>query len=137
MIVTNNEKFLLLKSKQFTSNLVKSKCSEIGINVRYPITDDIPEELIDFVFRQIQKIYDIEKNSNVIKQRILHLQKIKTYKGIRHRKGLPVRGQRTHTNSKTFKKLRNQRVLPVAFQNDFNDSKKQSSIIDIAFSSEG
>jgi small subunit ribosomal protein S13 len=31
---------------------------------------------------------------------------IKTYRGIRHRKGLPVRGQRTHTNAKTVKKQR-------------------------------
>ena len=31
---------------------------------------------------------------------------IKSYKGLRKLKGLPVRGQRTHTNSKTAKRLR-------------------------------
>ena len=41
----------------------------------------------------------IEKNS------ILFLIKKNAYKGFRHKKGLPVRGQRTRTNSKTSKKL--------------------------------
>lgn len=41
----------------------------------------------------------IEKNS------ILFLVKKNVYKGFRHKKGLPVRGQRTRTNSKTKKKL--------------------------------
>jgi small subunit ribosomal protein S13 len=31
------------------------------------------------------------------------LQQINCYRGLRHRKGLPVRGQRTHTNSRTRK----------------------------------
>jgi ribosomal protein S13 len=31
------------------------------------------------------------------------LSKIKTYKGVRHKLGYPVRGQRTHTNAKTKK----------------------------------
>jgi small subunit ribosomal protein S13 len=42
----------------------------------------------------------------VIKQRIDELVSIKSYRGLRHRQGLPVRGQRTHTNGRTAKKLR-------------------------------
>lgn len=34
------------------------------------------------------------------KDRIYRLYSISCYRGFRHRKGLPVRGQRTHTNSK-------------------------------------
>jgi small subunit ribosomal protein S13 len=34
---------------------------------------------------------------------IKRLMDIGTYRGLRHRKGLPVRGQRTHTNSRTRK----------------------------------
>nr|QWK44960.1 ribosomal protein S13 [Protohalopteris sp.] len=34
------------------------------------------------------------------KERIHRLCRIMSYRGLRHRKGLPVRGQRTHTNSK-------------------------------------
>jgi small subunit ribosomal protein S13 len=35
-----------------------------------------------------------------------HLINIKSYRGLRRKKGFPVRGQRTHTNAKTAKKLR-------------------------------
>lgn len=34
------------------------------------------------------------------KDKIKHLCTLSTYRGSRHRKGLPVRGQRTHTNAK-------------------------------------
>jgi len=42
----------------------------------------------------------------IIKQRIDNLVSIKSYRGIRQRQGLPVRGQRTHTNARTCKSLR-------------------------------
>lgn len=38
-----------------------------------------------------------------ITQNIVRLRDIKCYRGIRHRKGLPVRGQRTRTNARTRK----------------------------------
>jgi small subunit ribosomal protein S13 len=41
-----------------------------------------------------------------IQQDIQRYIKIKSYKGSRHRKGLPLRGQRTKTNSKTSRKIR-------------------------------
>ncbi len=39
----------------------------------------------------------------VVGQNIRRLQEIKSYRGDRHKKGLPVRGQRTRTNSRTRK----------------------------------
>jgi small subunit ribosomal protein S13 len=41
----------------------------------------------------------------IIKINILFLIENKTYKGVRHKAGQPVRGQRTHTNAKTRKKI--------------------------------
>ena len=38
-----------------------------------------------------------------IQQNITRLRDIKCYRGIRHRLGLPVRGQRTRTNARTRK----------------------------------
>jgi small subunit ribosomal protein S13 len=38
-----------------------------------------------------------------VTQNIKRLMEIGAYRGVRHRKGLPVRGQRTHTNSRTRK----------------------------------
>ncbi|QKX01607.1 30S ribosomal protein S13 [Wolbachia endosymbiont of Cruorifilaria tuberocauda] len=60
---------------------------------------------------------EVERISNFIRQNytiegelrkelamsIKSLIEIGCYKGVRHRKGLPVRGQRTHTNAKTCK----------------------------------
>ena len=63
---------------------------------------------------QILKLIKIIENSNLKitselkKLQIFNLKElvnIKCYKGLRRLKGLPVRGQRTHTNSKTSKKF--------------------------------
>ena len=45
----------------------------------------------------------LQKN---IKENIKKKIKIKSYQGIRHKNKLPVRGQRTHTNSKTQRRSR-------------------------------
>ena len=60
---------------------------------------------------QIARIRDvIEANFRVegdlrkeISMNIKRLMDLGTYRGLRHRKGLPVRGQRTHTNARTRK----------------------------------
>lgn len=43
---------------------------------------------------------DLRKEVN---QNVKRLMEIGSYRGVRHRKNLPVRGQRTHTNSRTRK----------------------------------
>ena len=43
---------------------------------------------------------DLRKNIGLDIKRLMD---IGCYRGIRHRKGLPVRGQRTHTNARTRK----------------------------------
>jgi small subunit ribosomal protein S13 len=43
---------------------------------------------------------DLRKNISLDIKRLMD---ISCYRGIRHRKGLPVRGQRTHTNARTRK----------------------------------
>ena len=48
-------------------------------------------------------------NSNLKKEKIILAKKlvqIKAYRGIRRLRGLPIRGQRTHTNAKTASKFR-------------------------------
>lgn len=62
---------------------------------------------------QILKLSSLIKKSFLIKEDLIRLKslyikrllKIKSYRGIRHRKGLPLRGQRTSTNGKTQKRL--------------------------------
>ncbi len=43
---------------------------------------------------------DLRREVSMSIKRLMH---IGTYRGLRHRKGLPVRGQRTHTNGRTRK----------------------------------
>jgi len=42
-----------------------------------------------------------------IRQNIQRCMKIRSYRGSRHKRGLPLRGQRTHTNSRTCRRIRN------------------------------
>jgi small subunit ribosomal protein S13 len=52
----------------------------------------------------IEKNYKVEGDlKSEIGQNIKRLMDIGSYRGLRHRKGLPVRGQRTKTNSRTRK----------------------------------
>ncbi len=52
----------------------------------------------------IEKNYKVEGDlRRIIAQNIKRLKSIKSYRGLRHEKGLPVRGQRTKTNARTRK----------------------------------
>lgn len=63
---------------------------------------------------RIKKYLRVQKTTSllniVIKKRILNHISIKSYKGLRYKNGYPVRGQRTHTNSKTQRKLSSMRL---------------------------
>ncbi len=52
----------------------------------------------------IEKNYKVEGDlRRELSQNIKRLMEIGSYRGLRHRRGLPVRGQRTHTNARTRK----------------------------------
>lgn len=65
---------------------------------------DLTEEEVGKISAVIQKNYQIEGDlRRGVSQNIKRLMNIGCYRGLRHRKGLPVRGQRTHTNARTRK----------------------------------
>ncbi|MEO0293720.1 MAG: 30S ribosomal protein S13 [candidate division WOR-3 bacterium] len=65
---------------------------------------DLTDEEIDKIRHIIENEYKIEGElKSEIRQNINRLKDIKCYRGIRHMKGLPVRGQRTRTNARTRK----------------------------------
>ncbi|MBY0369059.1 30S ribosomal protein S13 [bacterium] len=67
-------------------------------------TDVIAEEDLIKIREYLDKNHDVEGElRRVVGMSIKRLMDLGTYRGIRHRKGLPVRGQRTHTNSRTRK----------------------------------
>ena len=65
---------------------------------------DLSEEEIARITVIVQKNYLVEGDlRRTISQNIKRLMDIGAYRGLRHRKGLPVRGQRTRTNARTRK----------------------------------
>ncbi len=65
---------------------------------------NLKEDEIARIATVIDKGYEVEGQlRRRIQQNIARLKKIGCYRGIRHIKGLPVRGQRTRTNARTRK----------------------------------
>ena len=65
---------------------------------------DLNDEEVAQIRAVIQSDFKVEGAlRSEIQQNIKRLMDIGSYRGIRHRKGLPVRGQRTRTNSRTRK----------------------------------
>ena len=65
---------------------------------------DLTEDQITTLAGHVQKNYSVEGNlRREIAAAIGRLRDIGSYRGLRHRRGLPVRGQRTRTNARTRK----------------------------------
>jgi small subunit ribosomal protein S13 len=64
------------------------------------LTDDEVSKLRDLIDRDYSVEGDLRRERS---QAIKRLMEIGCYRGLRHRRGLPVRGQRTHTNARTKK----------------------------------
>jgi len=65
-------------------------------------------ELTDAEVLQLRELIDAEHTvegdlRREVAMNIKRLMDLASYRGLRHRKGLPVRGQRTHTNARTRK----------------------------------
>jgi len=63
-------------------------------------TDDETGRVRDIIEREYKVEGDLRREVSMSVKRLMD---IGCYRGIRHRKGLPVRGQRTHTNARTRK----------------------------------
>jgi len=67
-------------------------------------TDDLADSEISAIRNIIDKDHKVEGDlRRDVSVSIKRLMDIGAYRGLRHRKGLPVRGQRTHTNGRTRK----------------------------------
>ena len=63
-------------------------------------TDEETARVREIIERELKVEGDLRRE---ISMNVKRLMDIGSYRGIRHRKGLPVRGQRTHTNARTRK----------------------------------
>ena len=81
-------------------------CRSLGFQKTFLLKDLTDEDVyhIDQFVRELNLPIkgDLQR---INKQNIDLLASIRSYRGIRHRQGFPVRGQRTHTNARTVKKL--------------------------------
>ena len=67
-------------------------------------TDHLSESEVIKIREVIERDYKVEGDlRREVSQNIKMLMDIGCYRGLRHRRGLPVRGQRTHTNARTRK----------------------------------
>ena len=78
-------------------------CSKAGIAPNTPARDLVEDE-VGRLANLLEKDYTVEGPlRRQINQNITRLRDIGCYRGLRHRRGLPVRGQRTRTNARTRK----------------------------------
>lgn len=81
----------------------KKILSESGVNVNTR-TENLSEPEIASIREIIDKNYKVEGDlRREVSMNIKRLMDLGCYKGLRHRKGLPVNGQRTKTNARTRK----------------------------------
>ena len=64
------------------------------------LTEDDVSKLRDYIERNVKVEGDLRRETQFDIKRLIE---IGSYRGIRHRKGLPVRGQRSKTNARTRK----------------------------------
>ena len=78
-------------------------CAEAGLSPDTRIrelTDDEVSKIRRYIESNLQVEGDLRRE---VQQNIRRKIEIGSYQGVRHRRGLPVRGQRTHTNARTRK----------------------------------
>jgi small subunit ribosomal protein S13 len=78
-------------------------CAELGLSLDTKVRDLTDEEvtkLRNYIDSELQVEGDLRRERS---QAIKRLSEIGAYRGIRHRRGLPVNGQRTKTNARTRK----------------------------------
>ncbi|WP_243313523.1 30S ribosomal protein S13 [Fundidesulfovibrio agrisoli] len=67
-------------------------------------SDDLTSEEVNTIRKELEANHKVEGDlRREVTANIKRLMDIGCYRGLRHRKGLPVHGQRTHTNARTRK----------------------------------
>ena len=104
-------------------DLPRNKRIEIGLTYIFGIGQKTAQKILETAGvnpdRRVQELNDDEVNRlrriienqhkvegalrTEVSMNVKRLMDIGSYRGLRHRKGLPVRGQRTHTNARTHK----------------------------------
>jgi small subunit ribosomal protein S13 len=83
-----------------TSQEILAK-ADVDFNTR---SDDLTEEEVGRIRKIIDNEYEVEGDlRREVSMNVKRLMDLGCYRGLRHRRGLPVRGQKTKTNARTRK----------------------------------
>lgn len=81
-------------------------CKKLGFSINLKIKNLSKDQSMDILnlieYLNLIIASDLKKIKNLITKNLIS---IKSYRGLRRIQGLPVRGQRTHTNAKTARKI--------------------------------
>lgn len=77
-------------------------CKAVGIDIATKVSQ-VPEDVLEALRVEISKMTVEGDLRRVVTMNIKRLMDLGCYRGLRHRRGLPVRGQRTKTNARTRK----------------------------------
>jgi len=78
-------------------------CAKVGIPAQRRVNELTDDEVVR-IRETIDRDYSVEGDlRREVAMNVKRLMDLGCYRGLRHRKGLPVRGQRTHTNARTRK----------------------------------
>jgi len=81
----------------------RSILHRVGVNPDKKI-QELPEEEVNHIRNILEAEGAVEGDlRKEVSMNVKRLIEMGTYRGLRHRRGLPVRGQRTHTNARTRK----------------------------------
>jgi small subunit ribosomal protein S13 len=103
-IPTNKRVIIAL---QYIHGIGPKKAEEITTKVGIPAerrVNDLTDAEVIQIREAIDRDYIVEGDlRRQVSMNIKRLMDLGNYRGLRHRRGLPVRGQRTHTNARTRK----------------------------------
>ncbi len=103
--ITTNKRVLI--ALQYIHGIGPSKAKEIVTKLNIDEArrvQDLSDQEVLHIRETIDADYTVEGDlRRETSMNIKRLMDLASYRGLRHRKGLPVRGQRTHTNARTRK----------------------------------
>ncbi len=103
--IPTNKRVLIGLTYIFGIGQTKAKeiCQKIGIPDERRVNQLTDDEILR-IREMIDRDYTVEGDlRRGVAMNIKRLMDLGCYRGLRHRRGLPVRGQRTHTNARTRK----------------------------------
>lgn len=124
--ISNSKSILYSLTTLYGINEYQSKkiCKNVGINPQITV-NKLKNYQVNRLTNYINKNLKIEQVLRQLKKtKLKELLEIKSIRGIRQNVGLPVRGQRTHTNAKTVKKFKK-----VSGQKQIKQIKKKKKLL--------